>query len=287
MSQILRPRQPWAAVVLTLLTAGLGHLYVGEPRLALKRWALLFFLGIGVLLVIIFAPMVVIALPIAIVGLYFWIARDAARLARAAPRDYQLRRYNRWYVYLAVIAAASLIGQVPKLFVEAFRQPSGSMQNALLLGDWMYVLKGPLLPEPALGQVVVFRSPEAGEENIVKRIVGVPGDTLRMQAGAFYRNGVRPEEPHLAVPRPDQAWGDSAEMWRFHNWGPVVVPRDSFFMLGDNRDQSKDSRFFGFVGRDRIFGHAYTVYYSYDPEGDTPLPFLTAIRWSRLGYRIQ
>jgi signal peptidase I len=196
--------------------------------------------------------------------------------------------------------------------VEAFHiWPSGSMERTLLIGDFLFVNKAlygaeipvlhrrlPALREPERLDLVIFESVEEPGLTVVKRIVGVPGDTLGMRANVLYRNGTPADEPYVQhVPHaseqrdprmrdvqlqhyvgPDAA-GYRPTSW---NWGPVVVPADSFFVMGDNRDDSYDSRYWGFLSRDRIRGSPFLVYFSYDRNGPWPLPILTAIRWGRI-----
>lgn len=197
------------------------------------------------------------------------------------------------------------------LLVEAFRIPSGSMENTLLIGDFLFVNKAlygaevplvhkrlPAFREPERGDVVIFDSVEEPGMNVVKRIVGMPGDTIRMEDNVVYINGHPLEEPYVIRTGPTgdleaaqmRAWqvrylvGREARTYRprLMNWGPLLVPADSFFVMGDNRDNSYDSRYWGFVGRDRIRGRPLFIYYSYDKNGVLPLPIFTAIRWDRL-----
>jgi len=196
--------------------------------------------------------------------------------------------------------------------VEAFHiWPSGSMERTLLIGDFLFVNKAlygaevpfthahlPGIREPERGEIVVFRSPEEPDLTVVKRIVGAPGDTLEMRDNALLLNGSVIAEPYVrhrpggpdAVDPRMRVWqsryyiGPNPRSYRpsLHDWGPIVVPADSFFVMGDNRDDSYDSRYWGFLGRDRIKGRPFLVYYSFDRNGVLPLPFLTAIRWGRL-----
>jgi signal peptidase I len=273
---VTRPRKAWLAAVLSLLATGTGHVYAGHPRTALKRFFLVFFAGLAGIALSVSVPLGPASLlpVLAVFGLIIWVAVDAARYARAAPPDYVPRRYNRWYVYAGIIILVALVRMLPLNFVETYRQTAGSMDPTLMRNDLFYALKGPLLRGRPLGRVMVFESPEPGVGNIAKRIVGVPGDTLGMRDGIFIRNGVAASEQYKPSDRTEA-------------WGPIVVPRDSFFMLGDNRAASRDSRYFGFVGRDRIRGGAHLIYYSYDSEGDRALPYLSAIRWDRVGLRVQ
>ena len=217
-----------------------------------------------------------------------------------------------WLKSIGVAIVAWLI--IRTFLVEAFRIPSGSMERTLLVGDFLFVNKavyGPEIPvigarlpafrEPARNDVVVFDSVEEEGLKVVKRLVGVPGDTLSMTEGMLYRNGVRLEEPyavHSDLTRSEspemrakmRAWqsahlaGRGAEGYDpdLLDWGPIVVPADSFFMMGDNREDSYDGRYWGFLPRENVRGTPVLIYYSYDPGTWRALPALTAIRWGRI-----
>lgn len=197
--------------------------------------------------------------------------------------------------------------------VQAYRIPSPSMERTLMVGDVLFVNKflfGAKLPivdvrtpafrEPRRGDIVVFVSP-VEDSMLVKRLIGVPGDTVQMRAGVLLRNGSPLQEPYAQST--DPTWqvdpatrqmmrgmqlphyvGDSADSYLpdVHDWGPLVVPDDSLWMMGDHRDQSRDSRFWGLVPRRNVRGTPVLIYYSWDPSSYRPIPFLSAIRWSRL-----
>jgi signal peptidase I len=214
------------------------------------------------------------------------------------------------------IGAAFLIWIVLRSFlVEAFRIPSPSMENTLLVGDFLFVNKAvfggeleipltgfhccrlPWLGTPKRQDVVIFRSVEDSTPNlnIVKRVIGLPGDTLQMVHDTMIRNGQRLDEPyalHTAFASlPDEelrlqlirAWqlphyvGKDAQRYRptTHDWGPIVVPAEHYFVMGDNRDQSYDSRYWGFLPRAHIRGRPLFIYMSVATQ-----PF--RIRWNRL-----
>jgi signal peptidase I len=216
-----------------------------------------------------------------------------------------------WEWTKSIAAALVIWFFLRALLVEAFRIPSGSMENTLLIGDFLFVNKAlygaevplvharlPAFREPQRGDVVIFDSVEEPGVNVVKRIIGVPGDTIAMEDNVIYINGRPLEEPYVirtdpATDREDpqmRSWqvrylvGRDPRNYRptLKNWGPLLVPPDSFFVMGDNRDNSYDSRYWGFLGRDRIRGRPLFIYYSYDKNGLLPLPFLTAIRWERI-----
>ena len=198
--------------------------------------------------------------------------------------------------------------------VEAFRIPSGSMENTLLIGDFLFVNKAlygaevpligarlPAVREPRRNDVLVFDSVEDEGLKVVKRLIGMPGDTLSMENGELFRSGQRVNEPYALRSDPTHSEGplQRAKMreWQLphlvnrdpatyqpdlQDWGPIVVPRDSFFMMGDNRDSSYDGRYWGFLPRVNVRGRPLIVYFSYDPNSWRALPFMTAVRWSRL-----
>ncbi|MGH7515956.1 MAG: signal peptidase I [Gemmatimonadales bacterium] len=198
--------------------------------------------------------------------------------------------------------------------VEAFRIPSGSMEHTLLIGDFLFVNKAlygaevpivgarlPAVREPRRNDILVFDSVEEPGLKVVKRLIGMPGDTLAMEGGALYRNGAKVEEAYVI--HTDQARSEDAMQrlkmrdWQLphlvqrdgatykpdlQEWGPIVVPADSFFMMGDNRDSSYDGRYWGFLPRENVRGRPLLVYFSYDANSWRSLPFVTAIRWGRL-----
>ena len=213
------------------------------------------------------------------------------------------------------IAVALVVWFFLRTFLlEAFRIPSGSMENTLLVGDFLFVNKllygaevplvGKKLPavrEPRRNEILVFDSVEEPGLKVVKRLIGVPGDTLAMENGTLIRNGQRIDEPYAVhanpslLAEPDQrdhmrAWQSSHLVGRspegYHpdlqNWGPIVVPADSFFMMGDNRDSSYDGRYWGFLPRTNVRGTPMFIYYSFNGNSWRPLPFFSDIRWGRI-----
>jgi len=223
---------------------------------------------------------------------------------------------------VTLVCAAVLFVFVRTFVVEAYRIPTGSMENTLLVGDFLLVNKavyGTRVPgtdfrlaafrEPALGDVVVFHPPHEPGRNYVKRVVGEPHDTLEMRDKRLYRNGSLVEEPWA---KHDDDRGDSVHpnmRWQSNfliassrrkyqptrdNWGPIVVPEGRYFVLGDNRDNSEDSRYWGFVEREEIRGQPWRVYYSFVQSRDAADAsasrsgawWLRRVRWSRIGESI-
>lgn len=233
------------------------------------------------------------------------------------------------------LAGAVLIYLVINTFlIAAYRIPSGSMIPTLLIGDWLFVNKavyGPHIPftnshlpsfsEPRRGEVIVFESPYQADEaaegrdatpTLVKRMVGMPGDTLYMRRGLLYVNGVAQRQgfgivsqPTLASSHPGEVsvlfdWQHKIELKQsrfgaapaqpqLDDWGPLLIPSGHYFMMGDSRYESKDSRYWGIVPRENVRGRPSFVYYSYrsGSETDRPLSFITDIRWGRIGTRIR
>ena len=178
--------------------------------------------------------------------------------------------------------------------VQAFVIPTGSMEDTLLIGDHLLVDKLAYAPpgafskfilpyeEPKHGDIIVFRYPADISQTFVKRVIGVPGDRLKMVNRNIYRNGVLLNEPYVYHKFPFDAYRDNfpgepaqfgerlqdqlqREMLEHHVVnGEVVVPANSYFAMGDNRDNSLDSRYWGFVPRDNIIGKPLLIYWSYD-----------------------
>lgn len=227
----------------------------------------------------------------------------------AARTDSVLREWTR-----SILIAIAIWLVLRTFLVEAFRIPSGSMENTLLIGDFLFVNKAlygaevplirrqlPAVREPRRGELVIFDSVEEPGRKLVKRLVGVPGDTVAMRGGDVYRNGHPVDEPYALHADPTRSESpanrDRMRQWQLshlagadsaaydpdlHDWGPLVVPRDSLFVMGDNRDDSYDGRYWGFLPRGNVRGHPMLIYFSYDPASWRALPFFTAIRWRRI-----
>src|SRR5262245_39443636 len=154
------------------------------------------------------------------------------------------------------------------------------METNLLIGDHLLVnkvvyspsrmpLEGVLLPKKPIqrGHVIVFKFPEDPTRDFIKRVIGLPGETVEIRNTAVYINGTRLDEPYVHFLEPPGDW----ELAEVHpgsdgrdNWGPQTVPAGQLFVMGDNRDNSRDSRFWGFLPEDQVKGRALIVYWSYE-----------------------
>jgi signal peptidase I len=212
------------------------------------------------------------------------------------------------------LAASVLLFLVTRsLVVEMYKIPTPSMQRTLLVGDFLVVNKmvyGPELPfthiklpglhQPRRGDVIVFKWPSDPSINFVKRVVGVPGDTLLMHNGVLQRNGLPLRETYVTHTSADADMAVDEFRWQRdylvksarasgaywpsrNNWGPLVVPPRDLFVLGDNRDNSLDSRYWGFVPDSLVRGQPMFVYYSYRPDSASNWSWLTNARWRRVG----
>jgi len=179
--------------------------------------------------------------------------------------------------YVEAILIAALMALVIRTFIiQAFKIPSGSMEKTLLIGDHILVNKflfGTKIPfvdkkyliirEPVRGDIIVFKYPEDETKDFIKRVIGTPGDVVEISNKKVYVNGKPLVEPYTVY-----ADGDvlAKSLQARDNFGPVKVPPDEYFMMGDNRDRSHDSRFWGFVDKNKIIGKALVIYWSWDSD---------------------
>lgn len=184
--------------------------------------------------------------------------------------------------FIKIIVAALFIAIIIRSFIiQPFIIPSGSMLNTLQVGDRLFVTKfsyGIHLPfvskeifstgEPEVGDIIVFPFPPDPSTDYVKRVVGVPGDVLEMRNKQLFRNGKALDEPYVIHSMPSMVPSRD-------NMDKITVPQGKVFVLGDNRDDSKDSRYWGFVDKDTIHGKALLIYWS-------SVNFAN-IKWERIG----
>ena len=212
----------------------------------------------------------------------------------------------------SLLIAVLLFVLIRTFLLQTFVIVSGSMEDDLLIGDFLVAnrlavgsripgtsIRIPGYSEPRRGDVMVFEPHhEENIEHLVKRLIGLSGDTLEMRDGTMMVNGEVLSEPYLSYTssmderRREFAWQleyltDDVDRTTYEpslgTWGPLVVPTDHFFMLGDNRDNSLDSRFWGPLASWRVEARVSFIYYSYDRESYRPFSFLREIRWSRFG----
>jgi signal peptidase I len=217
----------------------------------------------------------------------------------------------------SIVIAVILALFVRTWVVQAFKIPTGSMENNLLIGDHLLVNKFIFGPTPLAigratlpvrpirrGDIVVFKYPEEPDRDFIKRVIGLPGETVELRSKKVYVNGKPLDEPYvhfLTPPSGDLQEVTSADVRE--NFSPVTVPPDKYFVMGDNRDNSQDSRYWGFLPRDYVKGKALLIYWSYESGredyideglgasikrlGSVAAHFFTRTRWERLFHQIR
>jgi signal peptidase I len=218
--------------------------------------------------------------------------------------------FREWVKSFLVALVLFLI--IRTFLVQTFVIISGSMESTLLIGDLLLVNRvavGSRVPGTSLeipgysrlerGDVLVFDPAHEEDMKLVKRLMGLPGDTLEMRNKELLINGDHLSEPYAQHDDAGEDFTDPIMMWQRDfllqgddpnsyqptrdDWGPITIPEGHYFMLGDNRDSSYDSRYWGLVERWRFEGRVVLIYFSYDKESIRPFPWLSEIRWGRIG----
>ena len=196
------------------------------------------------------------------------------------------KKKTKWREYVETFIIALLIALFVRTFViQAFKIPSGSMVPTLLVGDHLLVNKfiyGTRIPwvgkklfvlrKPRRGDVIVFIYPRDRSKDFIKRVIGLEGEKVEIKGQKIYINDRLIDDPWGIYGEKVSFWGLSTK----ENFGPAIVPRGSLFVLGDNRDNSQDSRYWGFVPLNDVLGKAFIIYWSWDKED-------FGVRWSRIG----
>lgn len=235
---------------------------------------------------------------------------EAGKSKKDAPLQNTVAEWTK-----SIAIAALLFFFLRSFLVQTFVITSGSMEETLLVGDMLMVNRAsigshipftdvriPGYSTPKRGDVLVFDPPHEETLKLVKRLVGMPGDTLSMKNRALYVNDEALDEPYLK--HSDVA--DEMHPWMVwqtefllpgtdtpsyaptrDNWGPLLIPEDRYFMMGDNRETSLDSRYWGLLEGWRLEGRAVFTYFSYNKESYRPFPWLREIRFGRIGRAIR
>jgi signal peptidase I len=236
------------------------------------------------------------------------------RPTRAEYRKSTLREY-----FESIVIAVILALFIRTFVVQAFKIPTGSMENNLLIGDHLLVNKFVLAPTESRversilpigairrGDVIVFKYPEDPDRDFIKRVIGLPGETVELREKKVYVNGKALDEPYAHYLQPaaeESALHEVTSSDVRERYGPVTVPANQYFVMGDNRDNSQDSRYWGFLPRANVKGRALLIYWSYEAErGDYEeegagavvkdlasvfTHFFTRTRWDRMLHQIR
>jgi signal peptidase I len=199
--------------------------------------------------------------------------------------------------YFESICVAVILALVVRTFVvQAFKIPTGSMENNLLIGDHLLVNKFVYAPtmtgvERAVlpidpvrrGEIIVFKYPEDPERDFIKRVIALPGETIELRKKRVFIDGRQLDEPYVRyLTPPDEDSGEDFDVRV--QYGPVTVPPGHLFMMGDNRDNSQDSRYWGFLPQEYVKGRALFIYFSFGEGGLSDL--VSGVRWGRIFHQI-
>jgi signal peptidase I len=265
-----RGPRPWIAVLLSLVAQGAGHLYVGRWRKGLILWLV----GIAFLSAVLwlglastFAGMLLLVWAglLYAVGVAVSAAVDARRARGAKPWRY------RWAAVVAVLVCQLVIGSGPlnvRAHVRAFKVRSGSMEPTLGVGELLIAdVKAWNRREPERGDLVIHRLPGEPERMFIKRVIALPGETIEIRDKRVFVDGEPIDDPwatHLDGRTHSDSRFYSEMVRRRDQFGPLVVPEGTVFLLGDNRDYSEDSRYHGPIDRSLLIGRPLYLYWSSD-----------------------
>lgn len=268
----VKKRKPIIALLLSFITPGLGQMYNGR----LKKGIILYLVVVSLMSLGLFFKSygILISLPI-ILGftIYIWLNAlfDAIKL-----KEVPLKPYNKWYIYLVIFLINGFVIQpmfssAIKTNVRAYKIPSSAMEPTLLVGDHLIAdMKIYKSEKPKRGDIIIFEFPKDPSKDFIKRVIATEGEKLAIVQNKIFINDQLMDDPwgHFTMPRSS-----------IEDYGPLKVPEGSLFVMGDNRDNSQDSRFWGFVKINKVKGKAFIIYFSWDRYAQT---LLNKIRWTRL-----
>ncbi|MDH3347587.1 MAG: signal peptidase I [Desulfobulbaceae bacterium] len=281
-----KPRKPWLAVLLSVLTIGLGHIYVGKAKKGILLYVGQAVIFLVLIPLIIFKTNIYFYFLLLLTGLGYLIfcAVDALKTARENKHSYELLKYNKWYLYIACYIMANMVVQPTVIhyfqenIVKAYKIPTSSMLPTIYIGDWILVnrFKYKITP-PKRGDIIVFEYPQDPEIDYIKRLIAIAGDIVEIKNKKLFINNIEQTEDYAIHLDPKNI--NSIHSPR-DNYGPLTVPNNTVFVMGDNRDKSYDSRFWGFVNVGKIRGKAISFYWSWDKDKKN-------VRWNRIGKSIK
>jgi signal peptidase I len=306
---VFRERKPFFALALSFLLTGMGQVYNGKLRKGILFFAASFALPFLLVQLSVVGPnqtpVVLIALSLAAdLGLFIWAALDAWKQAKRLGKNYRLKVYNKLFVYILFVVGLNLLffGRIVdwrklEYLAVPYRNETEAMAPTILPGD--LVLADNRIDHSSKnlglrrGELVVFKLPRDKKLHVVKRVIGLPGDDIELRGMELYVNGIKCTSQETPPPEGREAESDGKKIIAFYEKGDsgaytvfyfegtarddyrITVPEGCCFVLGDNRDNSADSRHWGSIALDDIVARARIVYFSVNPKG--------GVRWGRIG----
>nr|WP_321464269.1 signal peptidase I [uncultured Desulfobulbus sp.] len=275
-------RKPWIAGLLSILSPAVGYAYVGKLQKGIILSFLLLFLYPSLVIflkvkITKIALLFLVSIPIIIVCFLFF---NCYKTAKEIGIGYKIKTYNKWWAYLIIymlfgIILPSIVQNYTKNnLIQAFKIPAGSMLPTLKIGDHLLVDKSIYKSSPIQREdIIVFPMPKKPEIDYIKRVIALPGDSIEIVDKEVFINGEKQNHSYSIHLDTRVIEKDSSPR---DNFGPVKIQDGNVFVMGDNRDNSYDSRFYGFIPIETIKGKFIQIYWSWDKE-------TSSIRWNRIG----
>ena len=269
------------AAILSFLMFGLGQISCGK----IKRGVSLYIISnilIGVAIFICIQPFnhTILVAALIYIAVFLFVIIDSIIIAKNPDNTLKLKPFVGYSLLVGILIINSSVikpviaNVVRNDFVQAFKIPAASMMPSILIGDHILVNKRLYRnSKPQKGDIVVFTIPQEPSKDFIRRIIGLSGDVIEIKNKQLYINNQKVEEDYIINT-------DSNILQNRDNYGPVTVPEGSLFVLGDNRDNSYDSRFWGFLDSQKLKGKVSSIYWSWDAEN-------SSVRWNRIGKLIK
>ena len=285
MTEVIKARKWWLAGLLSLIGPGLGQIYNGQIKKAVLLYSsallVLFLIPLYVLLNYISITLIISSL-IVIITYYVGVIADAILVAKKVNATYTLKKFNKWYVYILVFLVINVISSciffyIRHSYIQALSFPSSSMEPTILEGDHVLIDKRFSARHAQLGDLIIFLYPDDEAKYFLKRVVAVAGDKVEIRDKKLFINDKLQNEPY-AIHTDDSIIPGSIQPR--DDFGPITVSPDCIFVMGDNRDNSYDSRFWGVLGKSKVKGKLLGIYWSWNKAK-------RHVRWERIGLRMQ
>lgn len=278
-------RNPWLAAMLAFFCVPVGYVYAGYFKIGLIISSIILLLipALAIFVKINLNIFIIVSFLLIILFFSLTVIANVYKLAKRQPLEYKLKLYNKWWIYIIIYIIYTFVllpvvqNYTKENLIQAYKIPAGSMLPTLEIGDHIFVDKWIYKnTEIGRGDLIVFPFPKKPTTEYIKRVVGLQGDEIEIANKVIFLNNKELTIPSISHSDPNTLPVDKSPR---DNFGPIVVPNNCVFVLGDNMDNSYDSRFWGFVPIDSIKGKVVNIYWSWDKANKKA-------RWNRIGLNL-